>query len=74
VRRDKVMRGGLMSHVHNIRQPQDCVSQEGKEDERWDDVTDASGSFKIVSVRRGKKMRGGMVLQMHNTREPQDCV
>ncbi len=41
VRRDKVMRGGLMSHMHNIRQPQDCVSQEGKEDERWEDVTDA---------------------------------
>ncbi len=41
VRRDKAMRGALMSHMHNIRQPQDCVSQEGKEDKRWDDVTDA---------------------------------
>jgi hypothetical protein len=35
------MRGGLMSQMHNIRHPQDCVSQEGKEDERWEDVTDA---------------------------------
>lgn len=35
------MRGGRMSQMHNTRQLQDCVCEEGKEDERWDGVADA---------------------------------
>jgi hypothetical protein len=38
LRRGKKMRGGMMSQMHNTRQLQDCVCEEGKEDERWDGV------------------------------------
>ncbi len=41
VRRGKKMRGGMVLQMHNTREPQDCVYGEGKEGERWDNVTDA---------------------------------
>ncbi len=35
------MRGRRVLQMQNTRQPQDCVYGEGKEGERWDNVTDA---------------------------------
>ncbi len=65
------MRGGMMSQMHNTRQLQDCVCEEGKEDERWMVLQlHTQGSLKIVCMEREKKVRGRTMSQMHNTRQP----